>query len=401
MNINYEILKSFHYTTMLPVGVYKDGVCLTSYPEKLTFLNSISDKLYTTKDILESSGKNPVLNKAFYYENNYFECFICLPIDENTMICAGPAIREKMTDGSITSLIRTEKLPLKLKTKLTSYYDSLIVIDYNRYFHIGKLLEHVFSINYGDSLNHGDTSSAFVSEKYFAEMTKNRELLFHHPPYFLEQELLGCIKAGNQQEAHSVLARINSLRRPRLSKDSLRSVKNSLICSTTLFTRAAIEGGVQPEAAFTLSDSVILAIESISDIDTLINFEAKALDQYIGIIKDLSKNKYSTAVQKALSFIYKNLTEKLTLKDIAAESYVHPNYLSSLFKKEVGMSIPDYIMKTRVNEAKYYIRYTDTSISEIASFYQFCNQSYFISAFKKFSGVTPNVYRMKYNQQNE
>ena len=50
----------------------------------------------------------------------------------------------------------------------------------------------------------------------------------------------------------SVLTEINSLKRTRLSKDALRSVKNSLICSVTLFTRAAIDGGVMPEAAFTL-----------------------------------------------------------------------------------------------------------------------------------------------------
>jgi AraC-like DNA-binding protein len=58
-------------------------------------------------------------------------------------------------------------------------------------------------------------------------------------------------------------------------------------------------------------------------------------------------------------------------------------------------------MKTRVNESKYYIRYTNTKISDIANLYQFCNQSYFTQAFKKFIGLTPNEYRIRYNQQNE
>jgi AraC-like DNA-binding protein len=58
-------------------------------------------------------------------------------------------------------------------------------------------------------------------------------------------------------------------------------------------------------------------------------------------------------------------------------------------------------MKTRVDESKYYIRYTNTKISDIAAFYQFCNQSYYTQVFRKFAGCTPNEYRIKYNQQNE
>lgn len=90
-------------------------------------------------------------------------------------------------------------------------------------------------------------------------MINNREALFHHPPYFLEQELLSKIKSANLNDTMTVLSEINSLKRTRLSKDVLRSVKNSLIYSVTIFTRAAIEGSVAPEAAFTLSDSIILA----------------------------------------------------------------------------------------------------------------------------------------------
>ncbi|MGE5676696.1 MAG: helix-turn-helix transcriptional regulator [Pseudomonadota bacterium] len=199
----------------------------------------------------------------------------------------------------------------------------------------------------------------------------------------------------------STLHEINSLKRTRLSKDAVRSVKNSLICSVTIFTRAAIEGGVTPEAAFTLSDSLILAIEDMHSLSELIYYEYTAAEQFIKIVQDLSKSKYSNIIQQAVSFIYKNLTNKLTLRLIADAIYVHPNYLSTLFKREVGMSIPDYIMKTRVDESRYYIRYTNTRISEIAAFYQFCNQSYFIQTFRKFTGSTPNEYRATYNQQNE
>jgi two-component system response regulator YesN len=202
-------------------------------------------------------------------------------------------------------------------------------------------------------------------------------------------------------ETIAVLSEINSMKRTRLSKDAIRSVKNSLICSVTLFTRAAIEGGVMPEAAFTLSDSIILALEDMNNLQALMDYEYTAAEQYVKIVQDLSKSKYSNIIQQAISYIYKNLTNKLTLKQISEAIYVHPNYLSTLFKKEVGINLPDYIMRTRIDESKYYIRYTNTKISDIALFYQFCNQSYFTQIFKKFTGYTPNEYRVMYNQQNE
>jgi YesN/AraC family two-component response regulator len=263
-------------------------------------------------------------------------------------------------------------------------------------------MDQLFCGDIGLSLkNDPDDDLPFLSSGYFANMVNNRQSLFHHTPFFLEQELLSKIKAGNLNDSIAVLNEINSLKKPKLAKEKTRSIKNSLICSVTLFTRAAIDGGVPPEAAFTLSDSAIMEIERMDDIYRLMDYEYKTVRQYVRIVQELSKNKYSNIIQQALSYIYRNLASRLTLGDISDAVFVHPNYLSTLFIKEVGMNLPDYIMKTRIEESKYYIRYTNTRISDIASFYQFCNQSYFTQAFKKYAGLTPRKYREKYNNQNE
>ena len=396
-------LRTFHHATLVPINLLKDNKSVYCLPESISYISSIIKDAYTIEDIpgLSPSGYSDSI-KSYYLKSDYDECFIVLHIKENYQLVAGPVLNEKKHEGIINNIIRLNKLPIKVKGKLVNYFDNLLVINTTRCYYCGKLLEYLFGSAAADNLV-GDASREhiFISDDYFTEMIKNREKLFHHPPYFLEQELLSKIKSGNLNDTLAVLKEINSLKRTRLSKDVLRSVKNSLICSVTLFTRAAIEGGVTPEAAFTLSDSIILAIEEINNMPELMEYEYTAAKQYVQIVQDLSRIKYSNIIQQAISYIYKNLTNKLTLQKISDAIYVHPNYLSSLFKREVGMSLPDYIMKTRVDESKYYIRYTNTKISDIAAFYQFCNQSYYTQVFRKFAGCTPNEYREKYNQQNE
>ncbi|MHB1394765.1 MAG: helix-turn-helix transcriptional regulator [Clostridia bacterium] len=398
-----EKLRTFHQATLVPVNLLENSKSIYCLPDKINYINNIIKDAYQIEDMLAvpDTGNYDRI-KSYYYKNIYDECFIILHIKESYQVIAGPILNEKIHEGIINNIIRLNKLPIKIKSKLVNYFENLLIVDTNRCYYCGKLLEYLFrSILAGEQKSDYSKERIFISDEYFTEMIKNRETLFHHPPYFLEQELLSKIKSGKLNDTITVLREINSLKRTRLSKDALRSVKNSVICSVTLFTRAAIEGGVMPEAAFTLSDSIILAIEDMNSLPELMDYEYTAAEQYVQIVQDLSKSKYSNIIQQAISYIYKNLTNKLTLQQISDAIYVHPNYLSTLFKREVGVNLPDYIMKTRVDESKYYIRYTHTKISDIAIFYQFCNQSYFTQVFKKFVGRTPNDYRVKYNQQNE
>jgi len=189
------------------------------------------------------------------------------------------------------------------------------------------------------------------------------------------------------------LDEINLLSRATLAKDPLRSMKDSIICSCAFFTRAVIEAGVFPDIAFTYSDTFIQQIEKMDSLAEVSRYERNILAEFIKLTKENASAKYSRVILSAMQYINDNLTLKLSLSDIAKHAYVHPNYLSSIFKKEVGCSLTDYIARRRIEESTYFVAYTDFEIADIANFYHFCNQSYYITTFKRFLSVSPNEYR--------
>ena len=217
---------------------------------------------------------------------------------------------------------------------------------------------------------------------------------FFHPSYHLEKQLLDYVKQGNLMRALDTLTTINNLPRATLASDSLRSTKNSLICSCTLFTRAIIEIGVNPDDVYGLSDACIQKIETITEIEQLVEFEYSMLTAFVNLGKEkVVTTRYSDEIEKVVHYVYQNIFKQITLEEVSQSVYLSPNYLSSKFKKEVGLSFSDFVNQTKVNESKYLLLHSNTSLSDIALIFNYCNQSYYTRLFKKFTGVTPLEYK--------
>jgi YesN/AraC family two-component response regulator len=390
-----EKIRMFYFSTTVPIRMVDNNMTLYSLPDEIKSITNIVKNNNVVENIFKNiNSYNDRDVKTYYITNEYFECFNVLSLDDKRLIIVGPFLKEKIMEGDIKKIIRMNKLSITLKNELIEYYNNLRIIDSTKYYYSGKLLEYIFSENNGEDLMENSNEENFIPEQYFIETVQSRENIFYHPPYFLEQQLASKIKMANFEEALLILKEINSLKRAKLSSNECRSIKNSLIGSITIFTRAAIEGGVESEAAYNLSDYYIHKLEEINNVHSLVDLEYSILKGFIQMVKNYSTNKYSNVVKEALLYIYKNLTEQLSLKKIAEAVYIHPNYLSSLFKKQVGMSISECIMKKKIEESKYYIRFTNNPIIQIASFYGFCNQSYFTQIFKKYTGTTPYEYRI-------
>jgi len=238
-----------------------------------------------------------------------------------------------------------------------------------------------------DTLNHGQAEARFFSGETI-------ELSDRYKAYQIERLLCEYVRRGDTAGFLKWCETAPSLRTSVLSKDYLRHLKNTFIVSATLFSRAAIRGGMDVEAATALFDNYVQKCEQLSlprAITELQYHMVRTLTEQVGKIR---LEKIDTELQrKVYSYIQKNISAPIRTEDIAAALYMSRSHLSTVFKKTTGMKLNDYVHKVKIAEAKHLLRYSDKSMPVISNYLGYSSQSYFCNVFKKFTGLTPKEYQ--------
>lgn len=180
----------------------------------------------------------------------------------------------------------------------------------------------------------------------------------------------------------------------KLSENPVRNLTYHFIISTAMVARFCIDGGMDHDLAYTLSDYYIQEADRCKTVDELKDLQYKMAMEYCKRMKQLSKMDInSKQIVKAIDFIYEHLNSPICVKSIADHIGINETYLSKLFKKETGISISEYIRNYRIEAAKNMLKYSDYSYTEIAELLCFSSQSHFTKVFKDVTGYTPKVYR--------
>ncbi|SFK99165.1 AraC-type DNA-binding protein [Paenibacillus sp. 1_12] len=98
-------------------------------------------------------------------------------------------------------------------------------------------------------------------------------------------------------------------------------------------------------------------------------------------------------MMNVLEWIRIHAVEPISVDDAAREFNYNPDYLSRLFKKEMGMNMQEYIQKVKVDRAKDELGRTDLTIKEIAQRLGFDDEKYFMKVFRKHQQMTPTEFR--------
>lgn len=115
------------------------------------------------------------------------------------------------------------------------------------------------------------------------------------------------------------------------------------------------------------------------------------------VIPTNRNGKNYAVVSQAKKFISEHYNEPLKLQDIAESVFLSKTYFQNIFMEVCGKTPHQYLIEKRVENAKYFLRNSDSSMLEIAEKTGFTCQQHFNRMFKKETGITPLAYR-KINQ---
>ena len=102
---------------------------------------------------------------------------------------------------------------------------------------------------------------------------------------------------------------------------------------------------------------------------------------------------HASALRKAERFIWENYSRKISLNEIADASGLSAPYFSTIFKKEMGQNLSDYLNKLRIEKATGLLSDTGLPLNEIAKTCGFEDQSWFSKVFKNCMGTSPGRFR--------
>ncbi|MBD5094637.1 MAG: helix-turn-helix domain-containing protein [Subdoligranulum sp.] len=179
-----------------------------------------------------------------------------------------------------------------------------------------------------------------------------------------------------------------------LSRDPLINLKYHHVISTAIITRVCVDAGMSMEQAFRLSDFYILKLDNAGSMQAVERIHDQMVMDFTGKMQRLSKKpETSKPVAECMEYIYANIQKRVTVEDLAAFTGLSPSHLSRLFKKEIGISVSDYIREKKVEKAQELLQYSDFSLIKIATDLAFSSQSHFTQVFHDFTGMTPKKYR--------
>ncbi len=238
-------------------------------------------------------------------------------------------------------------------------------------------------------------SAAITTIRFKKNWQKTKD---RHKNYRAEQALLHAIRTGDRNYMQALRAARCWQRYLITSSDPMRSLKNTMIIITTLCTRAAIEGGLSPEEAYSLGDRYIQEAENSRNAPELTACCHNMYDDFISRVHQKRANPLlSSQIQNCCDYIDLHCEERLRIKDLAKHAGYSEYYLSKCFKLETGITINDYIKFAKIERAKIILRTTDLDIGEISENLCFSSRGYFSDVFTQVVGTTPSKYR-KENQ---
>lgn len=231
-----------------------------------------------------------------------------------------------------------------------------------------------------------------------------REVSFYHRPPEDELQFYNAVKNGDLDYVMNNCMNhvfLNPEGMGLLSENPLQNLKYHFVITAAMITRNSVDGGLEAEKAYGLSDFYIQKADRCQSKEELSDLHQIMCSDFTKRMQQLRRKKvYSKHIVLCIDYIYSHIHSRITLKELADRLDLSESYLSKLFVTEIGMSISDYIREEKINRAENMLKFSDYDLADIANYLSFSSQSHFTQAFEKQIGLSPKKYRDIYYRKS-
>jgi two-component system, response regulator YesN len=231
---------------------------------------------------------------------------------------------------------------------------------------------------------------------FHCEMERNKEESIINPFNEEKAELLALVKIG---DVEGIILHLKHLMEQLAEACHFNEdmFKTEVVSIVLLMSKRVMESGANATTILSHNTNFIQNLYHTIRYDKFVN----AICEYAIWLTEQSENtnlnEVTPLIQQAIGYIKENHQKSISLNEVAQYCCLSRHHFSHLFKKEVGISLIDYLNRMRIDMSLSYLEMTDLPISEIAARIGFHDANYFSRMFKKYRQFSPSDYRLARN----
>ncbi len=355
--------------------------------------NMLSSFFKNQKELLQFLKFQP---DCIYEFNTFFGAshIIFYLEKEKTIYSLGSALNEPFSEYQVTQKLR--RMGLNIENSFIEYCKSLPVVSLGTLNRLAlmiyknvlgneaKVLYKTINI-FEDSLPLNFNTTGKVQSKTMRKVEER---------YERSRALNEAVKQGNFSMAMQIISKYDFSSDLEVRNSSrLRNLQNYCIVINTQLRHSLEDSTIHPYELDKMSNEIGLKIEKLDSIEKAQAFMIQIIKQYCQLVTENDFPNLKPLIHLAVTYIKEHLSENITVKDTAEALRVNADYLSTVFKKEMGISFLKFVNKERIRQSVGLLKYSNIQIQEIAYIVGYNNTSYFAKQFKKEYNISPRELR--------
>lgn len=361
--LGINLIKGFYALSFMEIDDYETIIENKTAEQRQLFTIKVYEKL---KEISTNFGEFPLIR----LDDSHFIYMVSgnqQDIVRQILVAFSKSVIEQFSNSDISITISVSDVCRKIEDIKTIYQQCLYTMRYK------------FTLGNGKILEPGDVPNG----TYIEDIDINT----------MQKDIKFLLNSGSNED---IVKFVDNILRHNKGVDLERYVKNLCFSIVICIIFVLNENNETLSVVFNDENLVWENISKFQTVDDARNWILEILLIVNNKLQSKARSKYKIIVEEIKKYIAQNYAKGITIENIADELHYSPNYLSYIFKQEMGDTIADYITKLKIEKAKEMLLDIRNKIYNISEALGFSNTAYFCSVFKKFTSLTPKEYRERY-----